>query len=71
MQQLTDFAPAHTTATGVLPSSVKSADTSMLTWPPLQAAQQHSKQASLLILKPSLKLNEQFPAESNKSANSS
>jgi hypothetical protein len=33
---LTDLAPAQTTATGVLPSSVKSADTSMLMWPPLQ-----------------------------------
>lgn len=33
---LTDFAPAHTTATGVLPSSVRSAEMSMLTSPPLR-----------------------------------
>lgn len=35
---LTDLAPAQTTATGVLPSSVRSADMSMLTSPPLQCA---------------------------------
>ena len=29
-----DFTPAHTTATGVRPSSVRSADTSMLASPP-------------------------------------
>lgn len=33
---LTDLAPAQTTATGVLPSSVRSADMSMLSSPPLQ-----------------------------------
>lgn len=43
---LTDLAPAHTTATGVLPSSVRSAEMSMLTSPPLQ----HTTQTPQLVL---------------------
>lgn len=39
----TDLAPAHTTATGVRPSSVRSALTSQLTSPPLR---QYEKQVS-------------------------